>query len=222
MKKLKILGIMLLIIVMGTVIVYSFGNNVGKYGYPNLMNLTGANLMDYVINALRVEGNITSENTFIPQFSFPHTNVTIPVRGANLWTNISFDQEATAIQQGIEHIPDSTNNTFTINADGIYDISFNIDVIDTSPSATDIDVAGRLIYQNGTEIDGSVFETDITKQEVETEISHEFLARLESGDKVVFQFTADDADVEMSTHGTHGDHPESGSVVIKKHANIPR
>ena len=173
-------------------------------------------------SGLHIVGNITSDNSFIPQYVFVHTNITLPVRGSSLWTNLTFDQEVTPIKQGIEHTStDITNTTFTINADGIYDISFNIDVIDTSASASDIDIGGRLIYTNGTEIDGSMFETDLTKQQIETELSHEFLAELKGGDKIVFQFIANDADIEMSTHGTFGDHPDSASVVIKKIANLP-
>ncbi len=181
------------------------------------------NVLQVTSDWFNVTGNITAENVFLPQFIFPHTNVTIPIRGANLWTNVSFDQEVTSIKQGIGHTStDGTNTTFSINADGIYDLSFDFDMIDTSASATDIDMAGRLIYINGTEIDGSLFETDITKQQVETEISHHFMAELKAGDKILFQFIADDGDVELSTHSTFGEHPDGASVVIKKHANIPK
>ncbi len=169
-----------------------------------------------------VSGNITAENVFLPQFIFPHTNVTIPVNGANVWTNLSFDQEPAQIKQGIVHtFDDGTNQTFTINTDGIYDISYNFDVIDTSLANSEIDVAGRAIYRGGTEINGSVFETDIIRIQVETELSHNFLVELEKGDELIFQFIADDADIEMSTHGSFGDHPNSVSVVIKKYSNIP-
>ncbi|KKL09290.1 hypothetical protein LCGC14_2567310, partial [marine sediment metagenome] len=98
---------------------------------------------------------------------------------------------------------------------------YDFDVEDTSPSASDIDVAGRLIYVNGTEVIGSEFETDITKQGASTELSHDFLAKFNGGDIVVFQFVANDVDVVISTHGTFGDHPESASIVIKKIANLP-
>ncbi len=180
-------------------------------------------IINITINLLGITGNVTAENVFLPQFIFPHTNITLPVRGANLWTNVTFDQEVTSIKQGIGHTStDGTNTTFTINAEGIYDISFDFDIIDTSAGASDVDVAGRLIFINGTEIDGSLFETDIIKQQVEVELSHNFMAELIEGDRVIFQFIADDVDVEISTHSTFGEHPDSASVVIKKHANIPR
>ncbi len=168
-----------------------------------------------------VTGNITSENVFIPQYIFPHTNETIILTGAGAWSNITFGQEETDLKFGIEHSTGLTNDTFTINQTGIYDISFNLDVIDTSASASTIDIAARMVYINETEIRGSVFETDIIKQQVETEISHEFLARLNAGDAVKFQFTATDTDVEISSHGTFGEHPESVSIVMKKIANLP-
>ena len=203
----------------------NFGKIVFPFGYiidnfkDDWLRFGGSLQVDELINST---GNVTAENVFLPQYIFPHTNETIPVLGANLWTNISFSQEETTIKQGITHIHnDNTNTTFTINVDGIYYISYNMDVIDTSASATDIDVAGRVILSNGTEIEGSVFETDIIRVQIETELSHEFLARLNEGDKILFQFTADDADVEMSTHGTFGDHPNSISVIIEKRSTLP-
>jgi len=166
-------------------------------------------------------GNITSENVFIKQYIFPHTNATMTLTGASVWQNITFDQEVTDIKKGITHThSDATNTTFTITRAGIYNIDFNFDLIDTSVSASDIDTAGRLVYVNGTEIIGSNFETDITKQNIEVELSHSFLVRFQIGDAVKFQFIADDADVEISTHGTFGDHKDSATISINKIANL--
>ncbi len=36
----------------------------------------------------------------------------------------------------------------------------------------------------------------------------------------VVQFVADNSDVQISTHGTFGDHPESATITIKKIANL--
>ncbi len=166
-------------------------------------------------------GNVTSENVFIKQYHFSHTNETIPLVTANVWANVTFSQENTEIQKGIIHVhDDDTNQTFTIGTDGVYNAGYNFDVVDTSVSASDIHVAGRAIFVNGSEIEGSVFETDITKQGVETEINHNFLAILSTGDQIVFQFISDDEDVQISTHGTFGDFPESATVLIEKIANI--
>ncbi len=170
---------------------------------------------------LQVVGNITSSNVFIPQYIFSHTNRTHSLVTVNVWANLTFDQEDSDVKFGISHTyNDETNGTFTIMQDGVYEIDYDFDVEDTSPSASDIDVAGRLIYANGTEVIGSEFETDITKQGASTELSHDFLAIFQAGDIVVFQFVANDVDVVISTHGTFGDHPESASIVIKKIANL--
>ena len=170
---------------------------------------------------LNVTGNITSSNVFVPQYIFAHTNETIPLTTASVWENITFGQEVTDIKFGISHVyNDNTNHTFTINIAGVYNLEYDFDLVDTSISASDIDAAGRVIYQNGTEIVGSAFETDITKQQIETELSHSTLARLNAGDKIVFQFTADDVDVAISTHGTFGDHPDSATIIIEKIANL--
>ncbi len=170
---------------------------------------------------LNVTGNITSANVFIPQYIFSHTNETIGLDTVNVWKNITFQQEATDIKFGILHTHnDNSNQTFTINIAGIYNLEYDFDVVDTSPSASDIDVSGRIIYKNGTEIVGSAFEIDITKQQIETELSHSTLARLNAGDQIIFQFIANDVDVAISTHGTFGDHPDSATIIIEKIANL--
>jgi hypothetical protein len=170
---------------------------------------------------LNVSGNITSKNVFILSYIFAHDNRTMVLASANEWANITFDQEEAHINAGINHtFNDKTNHTFTITQDGIYGIGYNLDVIDTSVSASDIDVAARIIYSNGTEIDGSIFEIEITKQNIENELSHSILARLLIGDVIVLQFIAQDVDVEVSTHSTFGDMPESVSIRMEKIGNL--
>lgn len=170
---------------------------------------------------LNVSGNITSENVFTHQYLFAHTNETIPLISANVWENITFAQENTYIMKGISHVHnDATNHTFTVSESGVYNIDYDYDLEDTSAAASNINVAGRGIYTNGTELTGSVFEVDLTKQGAEVELSHNFLCELGAGDIIVFQFVADDEDVQISTHGTFGDHPESASILIVKVANL--
>ncbi len=170
---------------------------------------------------LNVTGNVIASNLFIPQYIFPHTDETIQLDTANVWKNVSFSQEDTAIKFGIGHsFNDASNTTFNITESGIYNINYNFDVIDTSVGASDVDVAGRAIYINGTEILGSVFEKDIIKQGVEAELVHTFLAGLNAGDRIIFQFIASDVDIQISTHGTFGDHPDSASIIIQKISNI--
>ncbi len=45
--------------------------------------------------------------------------------------------------------------------------------------------------------------------------------RVLAGDSFVVQFTAGDGDVQISTHQTFGDHPESATLLINKIANLP-
>ncbi|KKN40020.1 hypothetical protein LCGC14_0737910, partial [marine sediment metagenome] len=64
-------------------------------------------ILDYfettITGNLIVTGNITSENVFIPQYLYAHTNATIPILGASEWTNITFAQEDTDVKFGISH-----------------------------------------------------------------------------------------------------------------------
>ena len=166
-------------------------------------------------------GNITSQNVFVPQYVYSHTDATIILTSSSAWVNVTFTQEDDNIKKGISHVyNDATNISYIINSDGIYSVEFDFDVIDTSASSTDIDVAGRVIYFNGTEVIGSVFETDITKKNIEVELSHSFLAKFFVGDIIVFQFVANDVDVQISSHKTFGVHPDSATIEIIKEANL--
>lgn len=212
-----------------------FSRSRGDMGFANffnqafiwLINLQDdddpANLVEVMRldeTGLNVSGNITSANVFLPQYIFSHTNETIPVIAVNEWTNVTFGEDEDHIQVGIDHHHDDiTNDTFEIHIDGIYDISYGLTLIDTSPDATDIDMAARMIYINGTEIPGSVFQNDIIKQDIETSISHRFLARLRGGNEIKLQFIASDPDVELSDHSIFGDDPERALITINKIAN---
>ena len=166
-------------------------------------------------------GVVYGDNLFIPQYLFTHTNATIPVLGVGTWTNITFAQEDADIKFGISHTyNDNTNQTFMIPESGIYEVDYDLDVEDNSGTSSDVDIAARLVYLNGTEVIGSVFETDITKKGVSAELSHDFLVTVQAGESFIAQFTASDVDVRISTHGTFGDHPESATITIKKIANL--
>lgn len=172
-------------------------------------------------DSVNVLGQIISNNVFIPQYIFSHTDDNIPVISADVWTNLSFSQEDDAVKFGISHAYNNpTNHTFTLNEDGVYEFKYDFDMIDFSVGASDIDVAGRLILLNGTEVFGSVFETDIIKQAVEGEVSHSFLVNVNAGDVFIFQFIAGNSNVQISTHGTYGVHPDSATISIKKVANL--
>ena len=195
---------------------FIFGNTVENPAFT----FSGTGLVTYGGNMIG-DGNITSENVFIKQYVFSHTSDNLPVLGASVWTNLTLSEEETAIKFGISHtFNDDTNDTFTFNEEGVYEFTYDYDMIDFSIGSSDIDVAGRVIFGNGTEILGSVFETDIIKKAIEGEVTHNFLVRVKSGDSVVFQFIATDSDVQISTHGTFGDHPDSATIIIKKIANL--
>jgi len=179
---------------------------------------TGLNVSENLV----VGGNITGTNVFAPQYASIHSHNNVSLIGADVWTNITIDSDDDPLKRGIQHSTNGVENmTFNITVDGVYDIDYNLDVIDTSVSSTDIGVAGRVIYINGTELVGSVFEVDITKKAIENELSHNFLVELKNGDRIIFQFIASDGDVVVSTHGDFGDETEAVGVVIFKLANIP-
>ncbi len=201
---------------------YTFGgrNDVGIY----LDNSTSPNNTAVLTGNFVARGNITSASAFVPVYLFTHTNHTLPVLGANLWTNVTFPLDYPTepdedIKFGwIHNRTDTSNHTFTVLFDGIYDIDYDYDIQNTGAPAN-LNVAGRVIYVNGTELIGSVFEEGLATQNTETELSHDFLVRLNARDVIIFQFISDGANVELSTHHTFGDQPESVSARIFKIAN---
>ncbi len=175
----------------------------------------------HVIGDTNITGNVTAENAFLPQYIFTHTNFTIPVNGLNLWTNVTFEQEESDLKQGITHNNTYLSHIFGIIANGVYNLHYDADVEDTSVGSSDIDVAGRFIFANGTEVPGSVHEVDIIKKGVEVDLTYPSKAILHAGDEIIFQIVATNGNVQISTHGTFGEHPESASVIIDKVANLP-
>ena len=196
------------------------------YGRPQNYTIQHRNETMWFSGNITAEGNITSSNVFVPHYLFAHTNATIPLIGADIWTNITFLEDFPGegdidIKFGIAHIRnDATNQSFTILEDGVYDVEYDYDIVDTSIASTDVDVAGRAIFNNGTEIIGSIFETDLIKKNIEGELSHTFLVKLKAGDVIILQFIASVAGVEIQTHGTFGDHFDSATITIKKVANL--
>ena len=234
MKKIIILIILVLILIVSIV----FGGGYIEYvtigqGDIRWCQLTGCTIADLIVDSLTIYnlsvigqifnfgGNLTAENIFLPQYVFSHTNETIVVLGASEWTNITFTQEVADVKRGIEHSHSVDSHVFTLMEDGIYEFDYDLDLEDGSGTPTLIDVAGRVILVNGSELLGSVFETDISKQGTEAELSHDFLVACKAGDQLVFQFVGTDPQIQISTHGTFGVHPESATVVINKIANLP-
>ena len=149
-----------------------------------------------------------------PAHAFAHTNATMTVSMTD-WTNITFEQEPAKPVALINH--DSVgnlNHTFNITTPGIYHITYFSSFTDASPSPT-ADIAIRIIL-NGIEINGSAFESDVTRQDAEVEISNAINARLETGDVLAFQFIAGDPDVALDTHSNFGQHPDSATITMER------
>ncbi len=166
---------------------------------------------------LNVDGNITASNVWIPQYIAAHTDAQQAITSGGLWVNISFNDSATALFQGITHTyNDATNDTFTIADTGIYSLTYALDIVDSAGSP-DAHVAARFVKNGGTEIDGTLFEIDTDKQNSEEELSlPDMLADLTAGDTIKLQYTSDDTTVKLMSQGTFGDHPDSAVMTIKR------
>ncbi len=161
------------------------------------------------------DGNITSDNVFIPQYVFAHTAANITATSASVWINVTFDEEDDSVKKGITHnYNDGTNVTFTIASAGIYEVHMDFDFVDTaaSPSAN---VNTRLVIDE-VEVAGSILEIDTTKQNAEVALSHSMLVSFNAGDKVRLQFISSDTTVSLASHNTFGTHPDSSKILIMK------
>lgn len=162
---------------------------------------------------LQVDGIITAENVFIPAYVFAHTNTTIAVASAGTWYNVPFDEEPSGPKSRITHTHnDNTNDTFTIQDDGTYNIHYAMSFSDASPSPTSHIV--MRVVKNGVEIKGSLLEEDSTKQYSDFTISNGPIVELVTGDEIKFQFASDDTDVSLTSHRTYGEHHDLGVVKI--------
>lgn len=144
-----------------------------------------------------------------------HTNATIPVAVSGIWHNITFNQEPAEIQERINHTyNDSTNTTFTIIDDGIYEISYTTTFQDSAVVPTS-HVVVRII-KNNAELNGLTQEEDLGIKDQDKTISHSDLISLSTGDTINLQFTSDDTTVSLTGHLTYGEHLNTGHITIKK------
>lgn len=163
-------------------------------------------------------GDVIAANIFLPQHIFSHTNVSMAVGSAGVWYNITFDEQADEVIEGIQHTyDDGTNNTFYINQDGIYAFDWSISFFDSS-AAQKHAVVTRIAV-DGVEINGSVFEKDTNLQNAYGTINHDILADLSAGDEINIQFTSDSTDVTLATLCTYGTHCDSATLSIHKISN---
>jgi len=163
---------------------------------------------------LNVTGNVTAENVHLPTYLSAHTNNTIPVASAGVWINVTFDNEE-SLKQRINHTyNDATNDTFTINDDGIYEITYTMSFQD-SAVVPNSHVVTRII-KNGVEVNGFTLEEDLGIQDQDKSVHHSDLVSLSSGDIIKLQFTSDDTTVSLDTHLTYGTHKNTGHLTIKR------
>ena len=164
---------------------------------------------------LKVDGNVTAQNVFIPALIFSHTNATLTVTVPGTWYNVTFDEEAADIKQGITHsIADSTNDTFTIISTGTYMIRFAGSYENTVENQ-DVNIAHRIV-RNGVEIPGSVWEVDTDKKDFDRVKDSYVVAALSIGDKIKMQFTTNSTDTHLESDCTYGIHCDSASIFIER------
>lgn len=163
---------------------------------------------------LDVSGNITAENVHLPSYLSTHTNTSITaVEG--VWLNVTFDTHDDTIKNSVNHTySDATNETFTITSTGVYNLHYGISYLDTAASPDNV-VAIRLI-KDSSEIHGSVFEKDTTKQNALGTIYRSVMASLTVGDEIKLQFISNSTTVSMQTPGTYGVHPTSANLNIQR------
>ena len=169
----------------------------------------------YFLDNVNITGNVTAENVFLPAYVSSHTNDTIPVASAGVWYNITFDQEVAEFKKRITHnFNDETNDTFTIQDTGTYEITYHLTFEDSQ--ATPLNHVVARVIKNNVELNGFTIEVDTTKQNADLLMHHSDLAELIVGDNLSLQFTSDATTVSLTTHLTYGDHQNTGHITIKR------
>lgn len=172
-----------------------------------------ANTVD-IVGTVTIDGDLTADNVFTHTYICAHTQNNISVTNAGTWINITFNRTE-SLKQGITHNhADTTNDTFTIENTGIYDLHGHASFEDSAANP-DSNVCFRFI-KNGVEIIGSLREKDLDKKDFDSLGSTTVLVSLTSGDKIKFQFTSDDTTVRLDSDFTYGDHRDTAVIKIKR------
>lgn len=168
-----------------------------------------------VVGDINATGNMTAQNVFLPAYIFAHVDTTIPVASGGTWYNITFN-DTDETKERITHPPTtSANDTFTIVDAGTYRITYTMSFEDSAASP-DAHIVTRVV-RNGVEINGSLLETDTSKQNADTLISHStLLAKLAVNDAIKFQFTADDTTISLASHKTYGVHKDTAVITLMR------
>lgn len=191
---------------------------VGAMGVEGFWSRTNNNLFPTNIgDDVNVTGNITAANVFLPSHLFVHTDRTISMRVSGQWENVTFDDNDIDLKARINHTSQASgNDTVTFVDEGIYELTYALDFIDSAPNPVS-DTAVRFL-RNDVEINGSVFESDANRQNAEYEISNVIHAKFNSTDTLKIQFTSDETTVSMSSHNTFGVHPDTATMTIERFA----
>lgn len=150
----------------------------------------------------------------VEEYLFRHTNTTITVAIPGVFYNITF-AESNGVSQGINHThDDTTNDTFTITKDGVYDLHAHLSFQDSAALPVS-NIVFRFI-KNGVEIPGSLREKDLDKKDWDTLASTTIFAEFNKGDEIKLQFTSDETTVSLESDHTYGVHEDTSVIKIKK------
>ena len=156
---------------------------------------------------LDVAGKINSSNPQLnPQYITLHTPVNQSTI-VDVWVNISLD-ETSPVKKGIIHDHIGLLNTsINITTSGIYVIEYFANFEDSAANPTS-SAAVRVVADN-VEIEGSLKEDDLTKQNSDIEISDAVIANLTAPVILNVQFISDTSTVSLKSHENFGVHPNT-------------
>lgn len=161
---------------------------------------------------------ITSADWERPSFLMSHiyvfTNETIVIP-QDVWVNVTFQTHENIANKGITHdFEAARNETFTVTSDGLYEVFYEFDIIDSAPNPND-DVDARAIL-NGVEIPGSVISQTSQRQNAEFALVSFFFVHMDAGDEILFQLISEDNSMVMGADSLFGEFPDSGEISIKR------
>ena len=160
---------------------------------------------------------VAIEDFLLPQYIFAHVNDVIAVAEAGTFQDIPFNNQASSPKTGIEHDHTTNPEQFKVKKAGVYLINIACSFSDSAVSP-DSHVVVRVV-KNGTEIQGSLIEKDISgtpQSDKDKIITTSILVTFALDDIIKFQFTSDDTTVSLNSHATYGDHKDTAVINIIK------
>jgi len=157
----------------------------------------------------------TCGHEFTPAYINWHDNGIQLASVAETWYNITFNESIEHPIDNINHTwDDSTNDTFTILYDGIYNTRFQMYFVDTAVNPTSV-IEGR-VTRNDAEVHGSLVSVETHKQDKLEFIGSSTLERFYKGDEIKLQFVASANSVQLQSHIHYGDSPYSSMIWIER------